>query len=46
LIAARVLGQLADWLPYPFLVLPAITPLGVAACLPLFLPAWLWRSRG
>jgi energy-coupling factor transport system permease protein len=45
LIAARALGMLADWFPYPFLVLPVVTPLGVAACLPLFLPAWLWRSR-
>jgi len=44
LIAARALGLLADWHPYPYLVLPVITPLGVAACLPLFVPAWLWRS--
>ncbi|TMF88402.1 MAG: hypothetical protein E6I08_07390 [Chloroflexi bacterium] len=44
LVAARLLGQAADWLPYPYLRLPAVTPLGVIAYLPLFLPAWLWRS--
>jgi len=44
LVLARVLGQAADWYPYPFLRPPVLAPLGVAACLPLFLPAWLWRS--
>ena len=44
LVAARLLGQAADWQPYPYLRLPELTPLGVVACLPLFLPLWLWRS--
>ncbi|HEX6349605.1 MAG TPA: energy-coupling factor transporter transmembrane component T [Candidatus Dormibacteraeota bacterium] len=44
LIAARALGQAADWQPYPYLTAPVLSALGVAACLPLFLPVWLWRS--
>jgi energy-coupling factor transport system permease protein len=44
-VSARALGLLADWLPYPYLALPVLTPLGVLACLPLLLPVWLWRSR-
>jgi energy-coupling factor transport system permease protein len=45
MVSARALGWAADWQPYPFFRLPAVSALGVAACLPLFLPVWLWRSR-
>src|SRR4029077_7794827 len=42
---ARGIGWAPDWLPYPTLTLPAINPWPVAACLLLFAPVLLWRSR-
>jgi energy-coupling factor transport system permease protein len=42
---AHAAGWAADWLPYPTLTLPAINPWPVAACLVLFAPVLVWRSR-
>jgi energy-coupling factor transport system permease protein len=42
---ARVSGLIGDWYPYPSLSLPPVEVLAVLACLPLVLPAMLWRSR-
>ena len=44
-IAAHATGSAADWYPYPALIAPAIDPIPVAACLLLFAPVLLWRSR-
>jgi len=38
-------GWAADWFPYPTLLLPAIDPRPMAACLLLFAPVLVWRSR-
>jgi energy-coupling factor transport system permease protein len=43
--AAHAAGWAADWLPYPTLTQPAINPWPVAACLLLFAPVLVWRSR-
>jgi energy-coupling factor transport system permease protein len=42
---ARTSGLIGDWYPYPSLSLPPVEALAVLACLPLVLPALLWRSR-
>jgi energy-coupling factor transport system permease protein len=42
---ARVSGMVGDWYPYPSLSIPPVETLAVLACLPLVLPALLWRSR-
>jgi energy-coupling factor transport system permease protein len=42
---ARTSGLVGDWYPYPSLSLPPVELLAVLACLPLVLPALLWRSR-
>ena len=42
---AHATGWAADWFPYPTLTLPTIHPLPVAACLLLFAPVVVWRSR-
>lgn len=42
---AHATGSIADWLPYPTLTLPTINPLPIAACLLLFAPVLVWRSR-
>ena len=42
---SRATGWAADWLPYPRLAAPAIDPRPLAACMLLFAPALLWRSR-
>jgi energy-coupling factor transport system permease protein len=42
---AHATGLAADWLPYPTLTWPAINPWPVVACLLLFTPVLLWRSR-
>ena len=41
----RTTGLVGDWYPYPRLSLPPVEALAVLACLPLVLPALLWRSR-
>jgi len=45
LVALRAAGLVADWYPYPFLQAPEVSPLPLAACLLLALPALPWRSR-
>ena len=42
---SRASGLVGDWYPYPSLSLPPVEALAVLACLPLVLPALLWRSR-
>jgi succinate dehydrogenase hydrophobic anchor subunit len=42
---AHAAGSAADWLPYPTLTLPTIHPWPIAACLLLFAPVLVWRSR-
>ncbi|HUZ87098.1 MAG TPA: energy-coupling factor transporter transmembrane component T [Candidatus Baltobacterales bacterium] len=44
-IASQVLGWVADWAPYPTLTAPGIDPRPLVACLLLFSPVVLWRSR-
>ncbi len=39
-------GWAADWFPYPALSLPSVDPRPLAACLLLFAPVLVWRSRG
>ena len=43
--AARLAGWAADWFPYPTLSLPAVDPRPLAACVLLFAPVLVWRSR-
>ena len=43
--AARAAGWAADWFPYPTLTLPTVHPWPMAACLLLFAPVLVWRSR-
>jgi len=43
--AAHAAGWAADWFPYPMLTLPAVDPRPIAACLLLFAPVLVWRSR-
>ncbi len=38
-------GWAADWFPYPTLTFPTVDPRPVAACLLLFTPVLVWRSR-
>ena len=42
---ARAAGWAADWFAYPTLTLPTIHPWPIAACLLLFAPVLVWRSR-
>ncbi len=42
---AHATGWAADWVPYPALTFPTINPWPVAACLLLFAPVLVWRSR-
>jgi len=42
---AHAAGVAADWLPYPALTWPTVNPWPVAACLLLFAPVLVWRSR-
>jgi energy-coupling factor transport system permease protein len=42
---ALAAGWVAEWLPYPTLTLPTINPWPMAACLLLFAPVLVWRSR-
>jgi hypothetical protein len=44
-VAARATGVAADWYPYPALTLPSIDLASLAACLLLFVPVVVWRSR-
>lgn len=48
LVAARALGALADWSPYPSPAAPAVSPAAVGLCLllatPLLTPMVRWRS--
>jgi len=44
-IASQVVGWVADWAPYPTLTAPDIDPRPLVACLLLFAPVVLWRSR-
>ena len=43
--ASRVAGWAPDWFPYPTLELPPIDLRPAAACLLLFTPVLVWRSR-
>jgi energy-coupling factor transport system permease protein len=43
--AARATGWAADWFAYPSLTFPTIHPGPIAACLLLFTPVLVWRSR-
>jgi energy-coupling factor transport system permease protein len=43
--AARAAGWAADWYAYPTLTFPPIHPWPIAACLLLFTPVLVWRSR-
>jgi len=38
-------GWATDWFPYPTLTFPNVDPRPVAACLLLFTPVLVWRSR-
>lgn len=42
---AHAAGWAADWFPYPTLTLPTVHPWPVVACLLLFAPVLVWRSR-
>ena len=42
---SRAAGWAADWYPYPTLTFPAMDPRPIAACLLLFAPVLVWRSR-
>jgi energy-coupling factor transport system permease protein len=42
---AHAAGLASDWLPYPTLTWPTINPWPVVACLLLFAPVLVWRSR-
>jgi energy-coupling factor transport system permease protein len=42
---SRAAGWAADWFAYPTLTLPAIDPRPTVACLLLFAPVLVWRSR-
>ncbi|MGA8923365.1 MAG: energy-coupling factor transporter transmembrane component T, partial [Candidatus Dormiibacterota bacterium] len=44
-IASQVFGWVADWAPYPTLAAPDLDPRPLLACLFLFSPVVLWRSR-
>jgi len=42
---SRAAGWAVDWFPYPTLTVPTIHPWPTAACLLLFAPVLVWRSR-
>src|ERR1700694_5157947 len=42
---AHAAGWAADWIPYPTLTLPTMNAVPIAACLLLFAPVVVWRSR-
>ncbi len=44
-ITSRVAGWAADWFGYPTLVAPSVDLRPLAACLLLFTPVLIWRSR-
>jgi energy-coupling factor transport system permease protein len=44
-IASRAAGWAADWFGYPTLVAPSVDLRPLAACLLLFTPVLIWRSR-
>lgn len=44
-VLARAAGWAADWFAYPTLAFPAIDIRPLAACLLLFTPVLVWRSR-
>lgn len=44
-VTSRLAGWAVDWFPYPSLVAPPIDVRPVAACLLLFTPVLVWRSR-
>ena len=44
-VVSRAAGWAADWYPYPTLTFPAMDPRPIAACLLLFAPVLVWRSR-
>jgi len=44
-IASQLLGWVTDWAPYPTLTAPEIDARPLVACLLLFSPVVLWRSR-
>jgi energy-coupling factor transport system permease protein len=44
-LAVHAAGWAADWYPYPTLAMPAINAVAIAACLLLFAPVLIWRSR-
>jgi len=44
-VAAHVAGWAADWYPYPALAAPQVDVVSIAACLFLFAPVVIWRSR-
>lgn len=45
-LLAHALGGMSDWYAYPSLTAPPIDPLGLLACLLLFIPVLTWRRRG
>ena len=44
-LVSHAAGWASDWYPYPTLSIPALDARPLAACLLLFAPALLWRSR-
>jgi energy-coupling factor transport system permease protein len=44
-VLASIAGWAAPWAPYPTLSPPSVDPRPALACLLLFLPAVVWRSR-
>jgi energy-coupling factor transport system permease protein len=44
-VVSHAAGWAAEWFPYPTLALPLIDPRPVAACVVLFAPVLVWRSR-
>jgi energy-coupling factor transport system permease protein len=44
-VVSHAAGWAAEWFPYPTLALPLVDPRPVAACVLLFAPVLVWRSR-
>jgi energy-coupling factor transport system permease protein len=44
-VTAHAAGWAADWYPYPVLSAPQVDVVSIAACLLLFAPVVIWRSR-
>jgi energy-coupling factor transport system permease protein len=44
-VTSHAAGWALDWYPYPRLAMPAVDPRPLIACLFLFAPVLLWRSR-